>query len=400
MAGVSRRVLSIMPSPTMWIQEMVSMLRSRGFNPYVLHVGQPGIPPPRELMDSLLESLRSRVGDISLYTYTSPRGLQELREAVSEDLAALGRPMPDPRRGVVITTGGIEGLYASIASTTDQGDPVGIVVPAYLHFYSILGLLGNRVVESISYPELSLSEEMLKDLFSKTRAVIIANPDNPTGRVLNSSKARLLADLACDRRVYLIHDIAYYTLYYEAERVWPERWCYEYVITVGTYSKDPGIPGWRLGFIAAEENIADAIAHAREATSYNAPLPSQLLILEYLRGRYREKFLPKVIEEYRSRRDELVKSLEKLLPEARYRRPEAGIFIYVDLSRYLSKPSDQWARELASERGVIVVPGTLFGPEGEKWVRLSFAWEDKHRLREAIEIMSSYLINRARSGAS
>jgi aspartate aminotransferase len=391
MARVSRRVLSIMPSPTMWIQEIVSMLRSRGFKPYALHVGQPGIPPPRELMDSLLDSLRSRVNDISLYTYTSPRGLQELREAVAEDLASLGRPTPDPKRGVVITTGGIEGLFTSIASITDHGDPVGIVVPAYFHFYSILGLLGNRVVEAITYPELSLSEEMLKDLFSRVKAVIIANPDNPSGRVLSISEVRLLADLACDGEVYLLHDIAYYTLYYEAERVWPEKWCHEYVITVGTYSKDPGVPGWRLGFVAAEENIADAVAHAREATSYNAPLPSQLLILEYLRGRYREKFLPTVIEEYKSRRDELIKSLEKNMPEARYRRPEAGIFIYLDLSSYLSKTTDQWARELATEKGVIVVPGRLFGPGGEKWVRISFAWEDKYRLKEAIEIMSSYL---------
>jgi aspartate aminotransferase len=394
MIRISRRASSIMPSPTMWLQDIVSAMRSRGLKPYALHVGQPGIPPPRDLVENLLESLRSRVGDVLLYTYTSPRGFQELREAVAEDLASLGRPMPDPVRGVVITSGGIEGLFSVMASITDHGDLVRVVVPAYFHFYSVLGMLGNRVIEAISYPELSLSEDMWKDLFSRVRAVIVANPDNPTGRVLSTAEAKLLADLACDRKVYLVHDIAYYTLYYEAERVWPERQCYEYVITVGTYSKDPGIPGWRLGFVASQEEVANAVAHVREATSYNAPLPSQLLILEYLRGRYREKFLPRVLEEYRYRRDGLIESLEKHLPEARFRKPEAGIFLYVDLSRYLQKPSDQWTRELAIEKGVVTVPGTLFGPKGERWVRLSFAWESKERLKEAIEIISHHLITK------
>jgi len=388
---LSSRVLSTMPSPTMWIQDLVSSLRLRGVRVYALHVGQPGIPPPREVVEALLERVRLGIGDLSMYSYTSPRGLLELREAVAEDLAGLGRPMPDPVGGVVITSGGIEGLFASLASVADHGDPVGVVVPAYFHFYSILGLLGCRAVELFSYPGLGVSEEGWKELFSSSRAVIVANPDNPSGRVLGAGEARLLADLACDRRVYLIHDVAYYTLYYEAERAWPERWCHEYVITVGTYSKDPGIPGWRLGFVAAEEGVASAIAHAREATSYNAPLPSQLLVLEYLRGRYREKFLPRVLEEYRSRRDELARALEETLPEARFEKPRAGIFIYADLSKYLAKPSNTWARELAEEKGVVLVPGTLFGPGGEGWVRLSFAWEGRERLREAVYAIASHL---------
>ncbi len=388
---ISRRVYSTMPSPTMWIQDIVSMLRRSGRDYYSLHVGQPGIPPPREVVEKLSEILGGRAGDISLYTYTSPKGIPELREAVAEDLSLLGRSKPDPLEGVVITTGGIEGLFVSVASVTDPGDPVGLVVPAYFHFYSVSGLLGNKVVEISSYPDLEVGQDAWIDLFSRARAVIIANPDNPTGRVLGREEARMLADLSCDKRVYLIHDIAYYTLYYEASREWPENYCEEYVITVGTFSKDPGIPGWRLGFVAAREDIANALAHAREATSYNAPAPSQLLVLEYLRGRYREMFLPRVIEEYRSRRDVLSNTLEELLPRARFKKPRAGIFIYVDLSEYLETSSEEWVRRTAVESGVIAVPGTLFGKGGERWVRLSFAWESGERLGRAVEIIASRL---------
>ncbi len=390
-ARVSRRAASIMPSPTMWIQDMVSMLRRSGRGYYSLHVGQPGISPPSGVVEFLSRVLREKSGDISLYAYTSPRGIMELREAIADDLASLGRVKPDPSRGVIVTTGGIEGLFTSIASVTDPGDPVGVVVPAYFHFYSILRLLGNRVVEVSSYPGLDVSEDMWIEVFSKVKAVIVANPDNPTGRTLSEGEARLLAELSCDNRVYLIHDIAYYTLYYEASREWPENYCQDYVVTVGTFSKDPGIPGWRLGFVASSEDVAEAVAHVREATSYNAPLPSQILVLEYLKGRYREKFLPRVIEEYRSRREALAGALEELLPRARFKKPAAGIFIYVDLSNYLKTNSEEWAKRIAVENGVLTVPGTLFGEGGEKWLRLSFAWEPKERLEEAVEIMASKL---------
>jgi len=388
LAGISLRASNAMPSPTMWIQDIVSMLRSSGRSFYSLHVGQPGIPPPRELVQTLSEVLARKAGDIGLYTYTSPRGLPELREAVADDLRLLGRERPEDL-GVVITTGGIEGLFASIAAATDPGDGVGVVVPAYFHFYSILAVLGNRPIEIISYPDLEVTQDMWIDLFSRSRAVLIANPDNPSGRVLTRDEARILADLACDKKVYLVHDIAYYTLYYEAERAWPENWCSEYVITVGTYSKDPGIPGWRLGFVAAEKSIAGAIAHVREATSYNAPLPSQILVLEYLRSKMRSKFLPRVLEEYRARRDELARAIEENLPGARFKKPPAGIFIYIDLSKSLGREdSEAFAKRIALEKGVVIVPGTLFGQGGEKWIRASFAWETKERLREAIELLA------------
>lgn len=380
-----------MPSPTMWIQDMVSMLRRSGKEYYSLHVGQPGISPPSGVVEVLSRVLRERSGDVSLYAYAPPRGIPELREAIARDLASLGRVRPDPSRGVVVTTGGIEGVFSSIASVTDPGDPVGVVVPAYFHFYSILKLLGNRIVEVSSYPSLDVSEDLWIDLFSRVKAVIVANPDNPTGRVLSRGEARLLADLSCDKRVYLIHDVAYYTLYYEASREWPENYCVDYVITVGTFSKDPGIPGWRVGFVAAAEDVAEAVAHVREATSYNAPIPSQILVLEYLKGGYREKFLPGVIEEYRSRREALAGALEELLPKAKFKKPAAGIFIYVDLSSYLKTNSEEWAKSIAVENGVLTVPGTLFGKGGEKWLRLSFAWEPSERLKEAVEVIASKL---------
>jgi DNA-binding transcriptional MocR family regulator len=105
-------------------------------------------------MVRFLEVVSSRISDLSLYSYTSPWGLLELREAIALDLAQHGRVRADPLGEVVVTSGGIEGLLSTLASILDPGDPVGFIVPAYFHFYSIARLLGLRVVELPVYPEL------------------------------------------------------------------------------------------------------------------------------------------------------------------------------------------------------------------------------------------------------
>jgi len=385
---VSERSLSLRPSPTLWLYRMVGSLRSKGLDYYSLHVGQPGFTPPRDLLAKFLDVIAGRVSDLSLYSYTSPWGLLELREAIVGDLVEHGRIKAEPEGEVVVTSGGIEGLLSSLASLLNPGDPVGLIVPAYFHFYSIAKLLGLRVVELPLYPDLELHEDLLVELFSRVKAVVIANPDNPTGRTLDHSMARFIADIACEKRVYVVHDIAYYTIRYEANMAWPENSCRDYIITVGTYSKDPGIPGWRIGFVVAPADIAESVVHVREATSYNTPVPSQLLVLEYLRGGYRAGFLPRVLEEYRRRRDELVEALREELPKAHYYKPRAGIFVYVNLKDYIKTPSDKLVESLALEDRVLTVPGTLFGPGGESWVRLSFAAENSKRLREAVRIIA------------
>jgi len=281
--------------------------------------------------------------------------------------------------------------YSRPSIATHPGDSVGFIVPAYFHFYSIARLLDLNIVELSSYPSLEVREDDLVDLFSKAKVVVIANIDNPTGRTLDHRLARFLGDLACDKKVYVVHDIAYYTLLYETAMNWPENYCYDYVVAVSTFSKDLGIPGWRVGFVVAPSMVAEAVAHVREATSYNTPVPSQILVLEYLRDGYRQKFLPRVLGEYARRRDKLVEALVEGLPKASFYKPKAGIFLRVNVGEYTRIPSDRLAELLALEDRVVVVPGTLFGPGGESWIRLSFAMEPETRLREAVEIMARRL---------
>ncbi len=248
--------------------------------------------------------------------------------------------------------------YSRPSIATHPGDSVGFIVPAYFHFYSIARLLDLNIVELSSYPSLEVREDDLVDLFSKAKVVVIANIDNPTGRTLDHRLARFLGDLACDKKVYVVHDIAYYTLLYETAMNWPENYCYDYVVAVSTFSKDLGIPGWRVGFVVAPSMVAEAVAHVREATSYNTPVPSQILVLEYLRDGYRQKFLPRVLGEYARRRLEEMASSIEAIGDVR----GLGLMIGVELVKHDGSPDPELLQATlirAFKKGLLVIGAGL-----------------------------------------
>ncbi|MEB3779983.1 MAG: pyridoxal phosphate-dependent aminotransferase [Desulfurococcales archaeon] len=381
---VSRRIASMKPSVTKAMSSLASEYKRMGLDYYSLHAGQPGFPPAKEAVEYVARRLMEDY-DRSLFAYTPSEGLLSLREAIADDLEELGRPRPDPYRGIVVTSGGMEAVFSVISALTEPGDPVGVVIPAYFQYFNILSFLSVRIIKYNTYPSLVVGEDGWHYLFSNSKVVVISNPDNPTSRTLDWDEARLLADLACDYRTYLVHDVAYYTLYYEDGPAWPERYCWDHVTTVGSYSKDPGIPGWRLGYIAGPPDVVQDAKKVREIASYNPPTPSQILVEYYLKNKLREKHLPSILREYARRRDALIEALKAHLPNVKFKVPKAGMFIYADFSSYITNgTSEDLAWLLAKQKRVFTVPGTAFGEGGEKHLRLSFSFEPPSRISHAV----------------
>jgi len=164
------------------------------------------------------------------------------------------------------------------------------------------------------------------------------------------------------------------------------------VVSLNSFSKEPGIPGWRLGFIYANQKVSDALAKINEITIYSPPVPAQLLVLEYLRGGWEKWFKENVVSELRRRRDTLVKALREHLPGAYTPEPEGGMFTYVDFTSILEEKGLPDSVELAkiyASKGVLTVPGTYFSPAfGDRYIRLSFVAEPPERIEEAIRIIA------------
>lgn len=225
--------------------------------------------------------------------------------------------------------------------------------------------------------------------------MVLVSPDNPTGRLLSADSAKLVADLAVDSGAWIVYDEAYKTLVFEGEHVYLYKLAPDNTISINTFSKDPGFPGWRLGYLYGPRWIVGKIRLVSEELVYCPPSIAQVAAKIYLGDREaRLKHLEYAREFLKTRMEAMAVALEEMLPEAVFTRPGGSMFITVDLSSYLSRASltsEELSVKLLDEESVATVPGRYFGPSGDTMLRLSFATETPERIREGIRRLASLL---------
>lgn len=383
MRRLASRISAFRESPTRKIDELREKLRRENRDVILLSTGQPSIPPPREVRMHLAELLERE--SMELYGYTPSQGIVELRAAISEDLKRLGS-LDVPPDQIVVTAGGQAAMFSTIAALVEPGDEVVILDPTYFGYRPILDYFGAsiRSVPTSVEEGFQPSPEALKAAVSrKTKAVIVVTPDNPTGRLLSAEVAKTLADLARDYDFWIITDEAYKTMIYEGEHVYIYLYAPEYVISINTFSKDPAIPGWRLGYVYGPKEVMPKIKLVNEEMVYCPPSFAQRLIAIYLTSDVRTKYIREVNEVYRRKRDVAVAALRRYVPEGRFVVPGGSMFVFVDLSRYI-RDGEEFSRMLLERHGVAVVPGSYFSTRYISAIRISFVTESPERIEEGI----------------
>lgn len=381
-------------SPTRKIDALREKLASEGKDVILLSTGQPGIPPVRQLRDAVAKLLEEET--MKYYGYTPSNGVRPLREAIAEDIKGLGGPDLDPDQ-IVVTAGGQHAMFSALASILEPGTEVVMADPTYFGYEPLIKYFGAKPV----YVETRLEEEyqpspeaIAERINGKTRAILLVTPDNPTGRVIRPEVAKALAELAQDHGLWLLVDEAYKTLIYEGSHVWPYKHAPENVAGINTFSKDPGFPGWRLGYIYGPPSIIAPARLVAEEAVYCPPSIAQYAALIYIREGLRRYYLAKAIPEYVRRRDTMAKALEKHVPGARFLKAKGSMFMLADLREYLEPAgmgAEQFSKKLLEEKLVATIPGTYFGQTPRYSVRLSFATETPERIAEAIERMGELL---------
>ncbi len=396
MPEINQAVWILRESPTRRIDRVREELRRKGVDLIMLSTGQPGVPPPRWLREKLASLLAEE--SLKLYSYTPSIGLAELREAIVDDLKQLGGPSIEPSQ-VAVTAGGQSAMWAVVAALTKPGSEAVLFDPTFFAYKPILEYHGVK----IKWVETSIDEgfqpnpEKVKEAIvrGKTSLVVIVTPDNPTGRILDEKIAKDIVEYAADAGAWVVVDEAYKTIIYEGKHVWLYNYAPENVVAVNTFSKDPGIAGWRLGYVYGPRDAVKAVNRVVEHTVYCPPSIAQIAVTIYLREReLRKQFIEWVVEVYRRRRDALVKAVEEYLPEAKYVKPQGSMFLLLDLEAYISgvfRDSEELAEKLLIEKHVATVPGTYFGKTTRHALRLSFVSEPEHRLREAVKRVAEAL---------
>jgi len=321
--------------------------------------------------------------------YTSNSGILELRQALSSQLERLYGVTYHPESELLITVGVSEALYLALTAILDPGDEVIVPTPCFVSYQPEVIFAGGTPVALPTRVEDAFqvrAEDVAARITPRTKALLIGYPNNPTGAVMSRENLAEIARLAQERDLLVISDEIYDRLVYDHQHV-----CFaslpdmrERTITLGGFSKDYAMTGWRIGYAAAPEGLLGAMRKIHQYTIMSAPTISQFAAIEALQSG--DPHVQRMVEEYDRRRRLIVDGLNEL-----------GLATFEPRGAFYAFPSikasglddEAFAEKLLQEEKVAVVPGNAFGADGH-YVRCSYAtaYED---LEEALERIHRFM---------
>ena len=347
---------------------------------------------PRERVSTLLQELVAS-DEATAFQYAPTRGLAGLLDALAGRLETLQghRPADDE---LLITSGAIEALELVAKSFLDPGDLVVVEGPTYLG--SIQAFRGfEATVVAVEMDEHGLRvedlERRLTDGLRPKLVYSIPDHQNPAGVSLDAERRTLLVELAERFGFLIVEDVAYRELSFSDESL-PSLWSLrpDVVVQVGTTSKT-FFPGVRLGWAVGPADISARLVSAKQNTDQCAGALGQRLFEESVRRGWIDEQLVVSRALYRRKCERMLAALERWMPEgAHWTRPEGGFFTWLTLPD--GTDSVDLARR-AAERGVGIVPGTLFFPDGRgaDTLRLSFSMVSETQIDDGIERLAALL---------
>ncbi len=359
--------------------------------------GAPSLPPPREVVQAIQAALKKDPQRAAAYGATN--GFSELREGISAHLKKYGGVDVDPHNQITIADGGTQSLLLSILALFNPGDKVIIFDPTYLAYPDLLRLAGVEPIPISEHVENGYQPDIedVKEAASKAKGILLASPDNPTGRIIPRPLAKAIVDVAADNDLWIIADDIYKHIVYEGEHVWFSKLPGAEVRTVTTcsYSKTASVPGLRLGYIYGPSDVIDAVIKIEQYTALCPNAVSQIGVLALYQNNVQERYLKEIVlPTYRERRDTMEKAIKRYLPEAKTARPQGAFYFFVDLRNYMNKmdiEDEPFNDTLLRKNDVVCIPGSYFGDNGRQHLRMTFVSEPSSRITEGMRRIGEFV---------
>ena len=386
---LSKRARALEISPTVAMAQRAAALRTSGATVLDFSVGEPDQPTPKHVSQAASAAL-----DAGRTRYTGAAGLPELRAAVAQRYAADFGVAFAPEE-VAITIGGKQALYLACQALLDKGDEVVIPSPYWPTFAEAVSLAGGRpvLVPTDEKEGFKVTAKMIKKATgSRTKAVLINSPSNPTGAVIDPEELRAIAKMAVRRQFTVLYDDTYARLTFDGKGLSVlgavREAAGDRFVILGTASKSYCMTGWRIGWVMGPRALVDActalISHSTQCPATFA----QLGAVAALTGP--QQFVADLLAEYQRRRDYIHPALAAL-PGVTCVAPAGGFYAFANVSGHLSKKAPDTlglAMRLLEETRVAVVPGEGFGTPG--YLRLSFA-RPMAELQDGVQRIAGFL---------
>ena len=323
--------------------------------------------------------------------YTSHAGLPALRERIVNDYPQLNLNSDQ----VIVTAGSQEALYLALMTLVDEGDEVLLPDPGFVAYPTIVQMAGGKPIfyrlpaaRGFEFD----ADDFRRALTAKTKVVVCISPSNPTGRTLKPEQLAEMAAALKEVNAFVISDEIYRELYFTADKPESISNYYPRTIVISGVSKSLSMTGWRLGWLAGDQDFIKSALVLHGYVTTCAATISQKAVLQAAWTNEAEEDRARMRKIFRERRDHLLSLLENELGLEAV-SPDGAFYTMIDVGKY---GDSKTVTDALLEEGVITVPGVAFGKESEGFLRVSFCAE-KDVLTEGVRRIGNAL-TRLRQG--
>lgn len=391
--NLSKKANSISPSITLEITGKANELKAQGVNVMSFAAGEPDFNTPRNIIEAAIKAM-----DDGYTKYTKTSGIVELRKAICKKLHQENN-LNYSEEQIVVSTGAKQCLANTFLAILNKGDEVILQNPCWVSYTELIKLADGVPVivncdENDGY-KLS-AKNIEKAVTSKTKAILLNSPHNPTGIVYNKNELEEIAQIAKKYNLIIISDEIYEKLIYDGEEhvsiASLSEDAYERTIVINGLSKTYAMTGWRVGYTASSTKLAKVMSSVQSHMTSNVCSISQYAALEALTGP--QDSINMMKNAFEERRNFMMKKLEGI-DEVSFIKPQGAFYIMVDITYFIGKSingikinnSIEFAKILLEEK-VAVIPGAAFGLEN--FIRLSYA-TSMEVIEEGLDRIKSFL---------
>lgn len=379
---LSDKITTIKPSGIRKFFDLVSEMKDA----ISLGVGEPDFDTPWRIREEGIYTLEK-----GKTYYTSNSGLMDLRIEISRYLERRFGLNYDAEKEIIVTVGGSEGIDLAFRAMLNPGDEVIIPEPCYVSYVPCV-TLADGVPVTVNLKEENdfklTKEQLLSAITPRTKILVLAFPNNPTGAVMTKEELEEIAEVVKEKDIFVVSDEIYAELSYGNTRhcsIASIDGMKERTIVINGFSKAYAMTGWRLGYACGPEVIIKQMLKIHQFAIMCAPTNSQYAAVEALREC--DDAVEEMRNEYDRRRRFMLSKLRGM--GLKVFEPYGAFYIFPNIAEF-GLTSDEFATRFLTEERVAVVPGTAFGDCGEGFLRMSYA-SSLSNLKTAMERLEKFI---------
>lgn len=374
-------------------------LEAKGRSPIFLSMGAPTAPPPKLLLDRL----KSALDEDGIHLYSIPRGESFFLEAIAKYMKRRFNVSLDPKTEISALLGSKEGLANFLRALINpilddkEKDVVFVPDPGYASYGQMVEIAGGKTFSVPLTPENNYMpdfEEVLKNLEKdgynpkKVKAVAFNYPNNPMGATCTNEYMQKAVDFCIKHHFILLGDAAYIDLNLPGTDKIPSILTFENAKDVAiefySFSKSFAMTGWRMGWACGNKVLIDMLGKMKSSLDTGLFKPLQIAGAAILNSKEGDEYIIESNKKYKRKQDILLEGFKKMgWPIDESLKPKATFYLWLPVPpRY--KSSEEFTNYVLETSGVVFVPGSAFGKNGEMWFRIS-ATATEPEIKEAVE---------------